>query len=138
MKFFLISFFGLLLFSCASSKKESKTINSLALTTENVQYYNEQIGFKIETIISDSRCPEGVQCIRLGEVELFIGVYDENKKIEEVQLTIDYKNLEKNKLFFESKILNNRNIAAISILPKKVEGQTIATKDYQLKIDFIP
>ena len=93
--------------------------------------------FKIEKIISDSRCPEGVQCVRAGEVKLTVGVYENNLKTEEVDLVIDYMNFEENKSFFESKIpLKNKKIDAIQIFPKSVSGVTIEEKEYKLKLVF--
>lgn len=134
MKKFILLFLATLLFSCASQKQ---VVNSLAITTENVQCYNEYVGFKIEKIISDSRCPKDVQCIRLGEVEVLLSVYQGSKKMEEKQLTIDYKNFEKNKDYFESKLsLENRIISAINLTPEKIQGKKIEESDYVLQLVF--
>lgn len=136
MKQFFILLVSCVLFSCASQKK-NQAVNSLEINTENVQCYNEKIGFKIEKILSDSRCPKGVQCVRLGEVELLISVYHGNKKTEEKTLIIDYKHFEENKLFFESHIsLENKKTASISILPEKIAGEQIENHQYILKITF--
>lgn len=129
---------GILFVSCAS-KQNKVAYNTIEISTEEINYCTKNIGFKIEKILSDSRCPEGVQCIRLGEVELLLGFYENETKTEEVQLTIDYKHFEENKRFFETKISDkNKVIATIAILPKKIDGQKIETKDYKLKIEFTP
>lgn len=134
MKNALILFLAILLFSCAS---QQQLVNALAINTENVQCYNEDVGFKIEKIISDSRCPKDVQCIRLGEVEVLLSVYQGSKKMEEKQLTIDYKNFEKNKNYFESKLsLENRTISSIDIIPEKIQGRKIEDKEYVLELTF--
>lgn len=127
---FLVLFFA----SCASTYFKE---DNLIVDTENVTCVNDEVGFKIEKILSDSRCPEGVQCVRAGEVVLSLAVFKGNVKTEETELTIDYKNFEKNKAFFESKIpLKNKTISTILITPTKVAGQAIETNEYQLKILF--
>lgn len=127
---FLVLFFA----SCASTYFKE---NNLAVDTENVTCVNDEVGFKIEKILSDSRCPEGVQCVRAGEVVLSLAVFKGNVKTEETKLIIDYKNFEKNKAFFESKIpLENKKIESIQILPNRVDGVKIEEKEYQLKLVF--
>lgn len=134
MKKIFFGLFTILLVACSSTKFDEDVL--IIGSTEKSAVSNE-LSFKIEKILSDSRCPEGVQCVRAGEVKLTVGVYENNLKTEEVDLVIDYLNFEENKSFFESKIpLKNKKIDAIQIFPKSVSGVTIEEKEYRLKFVF--
>ncbi|MEZ4853004.1 hypothetical protein [Flavobacterium sp.] len=135
MKKILLFLTGILFVSCAS-KQNGIENSSIEILTQKVAI-DKTLSFKIEKIISDSRCPENVQCIRLGEVALILGVYENNSKTEEVQLTIDAKHFEENKRFLESKISDkNKVISNIEILPKKIEGKKVEINNYKLIIEF--
>lgn len=134
MKKILIGLFSIFILSCSSTKFDE---GFLTIGTTEKSDVTKDLSFKIEKIISDSRCPEGVQCVRAGEVKLTVGVYDSDSKTEEVNLVIDYRNFEQNKTFFESKIpLENKKIEAIQIFPNKIAGENIEEKEYELKLIF--
>lgn len=134
MKNILFGLFAVLLVACSSTKF---TEDVLTIGTTEKSEVTKDLSFKIEKIISDSRCPKGVQCVREGEVKLTLGVYENNNKTEEIDLVVDYKNFKQNKSFFESKIpLENKNIESIQIFPKKVSGENIQEKEYKLKLIF--
>lgn len=105
-------------------------------TTER-KVVTKDLSFKIEEIPSDSRCPEGVNCVWAGEVHLLLGAYEKNLKTEEIELKINHQNFTENKSFFETKIpLENKKIESIEILPNRVAGENIEEKEYQLKLVF--
>lgn len=135
MKNVFLGLISILLVACSTTKFDEDVLT--ISTTEKSSVTND-LSFKIEKIISDSRCPEGVQCVWAGEVNLLLGVYENNSKTEEVDLVIDYRNFEQNKTFFESKIpLKNKKIESIEILPNKLEGIQIDEKEYELKLVFL-
>ena len=134
MKNIFLGLIAVLLAACSSTKFDADV---LIIDATDKSAINNELSFKIEKIISDSRCPEGVQCVRAGEVKLTIGVYESNSETEEVDLVIDYRNFEQNKTFFESKIpLKNKNIEVIQILPNRIAGKNIEENEYQLKLIF--
>ena len=134
MKNIFLGLIAVLLAACSSTKFDADV---LIIDATDKSAINNELSFKIEKIISDSRCPEGVQCVRAGEVKLTIGVYESNSETEEVDLVIDYRNFEQNKSFFESKIpLKNKNIEVIQILPNRIAGKNIEENEYQLKLIF--
>ena len=134
MKNIFLGLITVLLAACSSTKFDADV---LIIDATDKSAINNELSFKIEKIISDSRCPEGVQCVRAGEVKLTIGVYESNSETEEVDLVIDYRNFEQNKSFFESKIpLKNKNIEVIQILPNRIAGKNIEENEYQLKLIF--
>lgn len=134
MKNIFLGLIAVLLAACSSTKFDADV---LIIDATDKSAINNELSFKIEKIISDSRCPEGVQCVRAGEVKLTIGVYESDSETEEVDLVIDYRNFEQNKTFFESKIpLKNKKIEAIQILPNRIAGKNIEENEYQLKLIF--
>lgn len=134
MKNIFIGLFTFLLVACSSTKFDKDVL--IISTTEKSSVTND-LSFKIEKILSDSRCPEGVQCVWAGEVNLLLGVYENDLKTEEVELKINHQNFTENKSFFESKIpLESKKIEAIQLLPNRVAGENIEEKEYQLKLVF--
>ncbi len=134
MKKLFFGLFTVLLVAC-SSDKFNEDVLTIGTTEKSV--VTKDLSFKIEKFLYDSRCPEGVNCVWAGEVHLLLGVYENNSKMEEVDLVIDYRNFEQNKTFFESKIpLENKKIESIQISPNRVEGLKIEEKEYQLKLVF--
>jgi len=86
-----------LLIGCAS-KKEDITIDTAVQTNKLSEAYS----FKIKEIISDSRCPIGVNCVWAGEVELVLSIYKEGVFYKEEPLIIGFKNFPENKLLLKS------------------------------------
>ena len=84
------------LFGCASKKDESTTHLTLQ---KNI--LSEEFSFKIKEIVSDSRCPEGMNCVWAGEVELILSIYKDNVFYKDETLTINFKNFPENKWILE-------------------------------------
>lgn len=134
MKNIFFGLFAILFIACSSTKFDE---DMLIINTTEKSSVTKDLRFKIEKVLSDSRCPEGVQCVWAGEVNLLLGVYENDLKSEEVELKINHQKLTENKSFFESKIpLENKKIEAIQILPNRVDGVKIEDKEYQLKLIF--
>lgn len=120
--------------SCASKQiiNESEIIINATSNTSVGNNYE----MKITKIISDSRCPEGVNCVWAGEVQLVLAIYKNNVLEKEETVTINYKKLEYNKRFFTSYITSEKKIKDLIVLPAKKQEQTIDLKDYILKIEM--
>ncbi|WP_339887351.1 hypothetical protein [uncultured Flavobacterium sp.] len=134
MKYFTPIIILFIFISCASKQVANENeilINSTSLTNVGNDYE-----MKISKIISDSRCPEGVECIWVGEVQLEIEIY-KNQKLENTErLSISYKTLEQNKQFFAEYISTVKKIKNILVQPIKKEGQNIELKEYVLKVEL--
>jgi hypothetical protein len=116
--------------NCASQKEnltDSKKIEMHKLS--------EEYSFKIKEILSDSRCPEGVNCIWAGEVSLTLSIYKEDDFFKEEAIVVSYKNLSENKDLLE-KYTSGKKIDTIEINPTKKVGVKIAINEYVLKITF--
>ena len=128
----IVSFFiVVLLIGCASKKNEVATDSSV-----QTNKLSEEYSFRIKEIISDSRCPEDVNCVWAGEVELVLSIYKENVFYKNDSLTVNFKNFLTNKSILE-KYTSSKTIKSIEVLPEKKQGVEIKLEDYSLKIDFI-
>ena len=131
MKKIIGFFIVVMLFGCASKKEESTADLILQKNT-----LSEEFSFKIKEIISDSRCPEDVNCVWAGEVELVLSIYKENVFYKNDSLTVNFKNFLTNKSILE-KYTSSKTIKTIEVLPEKKQGVEIKLEDYSFKIDFI-
>lgn len=118
--------------SCAT-KPTSNENEILINATSKVKVGNDY-EIKILKIISDSRCPEGVNCVWAGEVQLELEIY-KNQKFEKTKIiSINYKSLELNKQFFADYLSSDKKIKNIFISPQKKEGENIELKNYILTV----
>ena len=132
MKYFL-SLILLTLLSCKSTSSFTKD-GFLTIGTQEKVQTKKHTFLKIEKILSDSRCPEGVNCIRAGEVKLLLQINTEEDVII-VPMTIDYKNYEANKKLLEQHIqLDQETITGIQIHPNVKDGERNPSDSYYLKI----
>jgi hypothetical protein len=93
---------------------------------------------KLKEIVSDSRCPEGVNCVWAGEIKVVVSVYQDKKFAEDDTLTISAKHLQENKEWFSKYLPSNKsNIKSIVVLPYPKEGVPKNLKDYYLQIGYL-
>lgn len=134
MKYFTPIVALFIFISCAS--KQIVNENEILINATSLTNVGNDYEMKISKIISDSRCPEGVECIWAGEVQMELEIY-KNQKLEKSEtLSINYKNLELNKQFFTKYISTDKKIKDILVQPVKKEGQNIELKDYVLKVEL--
>ncbi len=87
----------------------------------------------LKSIANDSRCPEDVNCVWAGEIEVIIAVYDNNKYVKEENLKISQK-LSKQNIEWFSKYYSKNKIKEIAIFPLPKSDKIIKKEDYYLKI----
>jgi hypothetical protein len=113
---------------------------------ENIKYVKitqkkclKKSGYQIvfKELVSDSRCPEGVNCIWAGEVSVIVSVYKDSKLVEDNMMVFSIKNAEENKQWF-SKYLpeKQRKIKTIGVFPYPKQGLVVNKKDYYIKIGY--
>lgn len=116
--------------SCCPKKE---TNNKELIITQNNKNSNG-IAFVLKSIVNDSRCPEGVNCVWAGEVEAIVSVYKNNVLVEENSLVFSSKNNQTNIDWFMK--YTSKKIESIRVLPYPQEGIKINPKDYYIKIDY--
>src|SRR6478672_3401036 len=89
---------------------------------------------RLKSIVSDSRCPEGVTCIWAGEVSAIVEVYKDREFVMENVITFNAKNREENMAWF-SKYYPEK-ITNIEVGPYPKEGVVIKPKSATLKSLF--
>ena len=89
---------------------------------------------RLQSVIDDSRCPEGVTCIWAGEVSVVLKVYKNKKFFEQNTLTFNAKNKEENFKWFAK--YYSKKIKSIAVVPYPKEGQIVKFKKHYLSIVF--
>ena len=92
----------------------------------------------LKEVISDSRCPESVNCIWAGEVKLLVSVYkDKQFKMDETVTISGNSFLENKDLLVPYFPSTKKNVQTITVFPYSKEGVKIDPKDYYLKIEYL-
>ncbi len=128
-----------MLISCLALAQSPKSEKSKYLSIKQKVCPNQKaFQLVLKEVISDSRCPDGLNCIWAGEATAIISVYKDSKLVEENTMNFSMKNQEENKLWF-CKYLpeKQRNLKSVSILPYPKEGSKVDPEDYYLKIEYL-
>jgi hypothetical protein len=122
-----------LAFNCKDGDGTVKTMQLGEATTlkiaESGKLATEDLAVTFKAVTRDSRCPQGVQCIRAGEAEVVLTVKaGENSQDLTGQVGADADN----KITFEPYV-----IRLLKLDPYPVEGQTIqdAERVLELRVD---
>lgn len=135
-------FLTIFLSQCASkhtdevmADNKEKLSSTILLNTKEAVAIGNDYEMKITKLVSDSRCPEGVNCVWIGQVEMNIGVYKSKKLIEEKVILVTSTTFEENKKWFAKYILgNNKSIISIEVKPNRVKDIAIKENEYLLEI----
>ena len=121
-----------ILFAFVACKSAKENANEVMLTSKNEVVTNDY-AIVINKIVSDSRCPEGTNCIWAGELVMELSVL-QNKEIKEsLELTFSQKTKEENLAWFRKYIPNNKKLIKYKISPTKTEQQ-LELKDYKIEL----
>lgn len=117
------------LVACKSAKENPNEI----VITSNSKVVANNYAIVINRIISDSRCPEGTNCIWAGELVLELNVI-QNKEIKETAvLTFSASTKEENLAWFGKYIPQNKKWNSYKISPSKTEKQ-LELKEYKIEL----
>lgn len=96
-----------------------------------------KIGYylRLQSVLDDSRCPEGVTCIWAGEVSATVEIYKDKKFVEEKTVTFNSKNKEENFKWFATYF--PKKIQSIGVAPYPKEGQLVNPKKQYIHIVFM-
>lgn len=129
MKKIILILVSLAFIACKSVKENP---NEITITSKKEVNANDYL-IVINKIISDSRCPEGVNCIWAGELVMELSAW-QNKEIKEtVKLTFSPNSKEENMAWFEKYIPQNKKLKSYKISPTKTEKQ-LEIKDYKIQL----
>lgn len=115
---------------CKTVKENS---NEIAITSKK-EVVKDEYAIVINKVISDSRCPEGTNCVWAGELIMELSVWQNKELKDTIVMNFSYQNLEENKEWFSKYIPANKKLLKYKISPVKTEKQ-IELKEY--KIDLI-
>ncbi|BAO75698.1 hypothetical protein WPG_1468 [Winogradskyella sp. PG-2] len=92
---------------------------------------------KFEKVITDSRCPKKVMCVRDGEAYVLVSIYKNGNFIEDKKIRIDASGyvMESNNLAYDAK---DFKIYGFALTPYPEDTNDIKSKDYQLEVVFQP
>lgn len=125
-----ILFLFLVAFVACKSVKENS--NEITITSKKEIVVNDYT-IVIDKIISDSRCPQGVNCIWAGELVMEVSVWQNKALNETIQLRFSPKTRDENLAWFGKYIPNNKKLIKYKILPTKTEQQ-LELKDYKIEL----
>jgi hypothetical protein len=134
-KIFLLLLCALSLSVSAQKKKKKKTKQSdFSITqTKSIQKKGTQLFLK--KVISDARCPEGIDCVWAGEAQANISIYKNGKWADETILTFSSKKEEENKQWLSQQLgIPLGKIKSIRLIPYPKDSIKINPKDYQIKV----
>ncbi|SFA99272.1 hypothetical protein SAMN05660845_1197 [Flavobacterium swingsii] len=127
-------FFSLLLIFSTSVFGQESQQKPIKISYKNC-LAKKGYSFRLKEVTSDSRCPEGVQCIWAGEVQTVILVYKDKKLVEETKLTVSPNNNEEVIDFF-AKYYAKKKIESIYVFPFPIKDKVLDKKEYRLEISF--
>jgi hypothetical protein len=120
------------LFALLACKSAKKNLNEFVITSKNELVTNDYT-IVINKIVSDSRCPEGTNCIWVGELVMELSVW-KNKEINEtLELTFLPNTTEENRAWFGKYMPINKKLIEYKISPSKTEKE-LELKDYKIEL----
>ena len=131
MKNSFLLFFLLFSFSVFAQESLQKQIK----ITQKKSLVRKGYSFQLKEVTSDSRCPQGTQCIWAGEVQTVILVYKDKKKVEETKLTISPNNNDEAIAFFK-KYYPKKNSKSVAVFPFPIKDKKTNPSAYYLEITF--
>jgi hypothetical protein len=111
------------------AQEQNRTIAKLAFD-EIVTIDNIELQFV--KIISDSRCPKNVMCIRAGEAEVLVTIYENGKFLKQQKLTF-YPIVNGNGAL-EVYTSSGLNISGMQLYPYPEHAKDVSPEDYFLEL----
>jgi hypothetical protein len=90
---------------------------------------------KLVAIVSDNRCPQGVQCIQAGEAIVTVFVFDNKSLQGQETVNLGTKNKQAYIADFE-KATGYKNIQNVALKPYPIEGKETKLKEYYIEVTY--
>ncbi|MBX9888582.1 MAG: hypothetical protein K2Y30_11685 [Flavobacteriaceae bacterium] len=92
----------------------------------------------LKEVTTDSRCPQGLTCVWMGEAQVIISLYKNRKLMEDVVITLSSKTIAENKEWFAKYVKEKyKNIQNLRLVPYPKKDVIIKPTDYYLKIEYL-
>ncbi|MBL0014781.1 MAG: hypothetical protein IPP30_14110 [Flavobacterium sp.] len=134
---FFLFFLTVLTFSVQAQKnKKAKKLANFTITQSKIlKAKGTQLVLK--QVISDARCPEGVNCVWGGEAQVLVSVYQNKKWMDEEILTFSSKKVEENKSWLSKTLaIPIAKIKSIRLVPYPKDSIKINPKDYCIRVEI--
>lgn len=120
------------LFLSLSCKSVKQHPNEIKITSKKEVVANDYV-ISIDKIISDSRCPEGTNCIWAGELVMRLSVWQNKELKETADITFLPQHLEDNRQWFAKYLPENKKVLNCLVLPAKTD-KPVELKDYKIEL----
>ena len=91
---------------------------------------------KLVAVVSDNRCPEGVECIQAGEAIVTVFIFDNKKLVTQETINLGSKNKQNYTTDLE-KATGYTNIQGVILKPYPVNGKEVKLKEYYLEVSYL-
>ena len=119
-----------------AQKKDSIPVTSIVkIDVANKVQVDEGFAIELVEVLSDSRCPKNVQCIRAGEAIILVNIYKNGKTERQEKLIIYPASIQKNVLLILSSKLTKTT--AISLYPYPNGVDKIELSNYCLELTVL-
>lgn len=134
-----ISFFtvlGLLLFTSCGGKQLTENLKKVYSGSDTIEIntnytvfdVSRRFSVELDTVLNDSRCPKGVQCVWEGNAEIQL------KTTMSSDSKIHYIRLHTNSQFAQDTVVNNYRFKLLELNPYPENGKTFPYYDYRATI----
>ena len=115
--------------------KDALSVTEIIGLQQKVRYGDYEVKFK--KIITDSRCPKSVMCIRAGEADVLVSIYKNGDFIKDKLIRIDASGfvMETTNLAFNAE---DFKIYGFNLSPYPEGINDVSEQDYKLEIVFQP
>ncbi|WP_309640040.1 hypothetical protein [Flavobacterium sp.] len=131
-----IVFLSLLCLSVSAQKRKKVKVKLTDFTitqTKTLKKTGTQLFLK--QVISDGRCPEGINCFWAGEAQANISTYKNGKWIDETIITFTPKKEQENKEWLSKQLsIPIEKIKSMVLFPYPKDSLKINPKNYVIKV----
>ncbi|MBP4141074.1 hypothetical protein J3S90_04590 [Flavobacterium sp. P4023] len=134
----VITFLFIILSSIAMAQNNTVAKQKFIKVKLNSCIEGEGYHLLLKEVLTDSRCPTGVDCIWAGQVSAIVAVYKDSKFIEEKTMVLT-KTIDAENLKWINSYLNQsqRVINSLTISPYPNVKKVIKPEDYYLEIGYM-
>lgn len=134
MKKFLLIILLVFSVSLIAQNEDAENVSSFKITQKTC-IRKKGNHLRLKEIVSDSRCPEGANCIWAGEVSIIVSHYRDGKFVEDKTIVFSHKNEEENMEWFASRMPEKyKKVTNVAVFPYPKNGNTLNTKKYYVKV----
>lgn len=135
----IVFLFAMVLLSCsapAQKHKKSKKVTDFSIT-QSKELKGKGTQLVLKQVISDARCPEGLNCVWAGEAQVLVSIYQNKKWMDEEVLTFTPKTADENKVWLSKTLsIPLSKIKSIRLLPYPKDSLKIDPKAYFIKVEM--